>query len=107
MAERGISPLSRKALIDLYFLEMRAKMLDIAAFLDRVDRARDAKTAGPDFRLDGMKLALRELLSEDPGRTARVHLQLSDPTEEPIPDATGLKGATGAYSPESYTPIRG
>lgn len=33
-------------LIDLYFLEARSKLIDLAAFLDRVERA----TAEADFR---------------------------------------------------------
>ena len=106
MAELKRSPLSRKKLIDLYFLEMRAKLLDISAFLDRVDRAQDAGTAPADFRLDAMRQAIQELLSEAPGRTARVQMRLSDPTTDPIPDAMGLKGASGAYAPECYRPTR-
>lgn len=100
------SPLSRKQLTDLYFLEMRAKLLDISAFLDRLDRARDADTAPADFRLEAMRQAFRELHSPETGRTARIQMCLSDPTSDPIPDAMGLKGASGAYAPECYTPIR-
>ncbi len=107
MTQRTRSPLNRKRLADLYYLEMRAKLLDIAAFLDRLDRAQDADTAPSDFRIDGLRQGLRELSSEGSGRTARVQLCLSDPTTDPIPDATGLKAAAGAYSPESYRPVRG
>ena len=32
-------PASRSKVVDLYFLEHRAKLIDIASFLDRVDRA--------------------------------------------------------------------
>ncbi len=107
MPQQMPSPLGRKQLLDLYFLDARTKLLDIAALLDRLDRARDAQTVPSDFRLDGLQRAFRELLSEAPGRTARVHLCLSDPTNDPIPDATGLKGAAGAYSAASYQPVRG
>jgi hypothetical protein len=106
MATPSSAPLSRKQLVDLYYLEMRAKLLDIAAFLDRTDRARDAATAAGDFRLEAMRRAAGELLSGQPDRTARVQMCLSDPTSEPIPDASGLKGASGAYSPACYVPIR-
>jgi hypothetical protein len=34
-------PASRSKVVDLYFLEHRAKVIDIAAFLDRADRAED------------------------------------------------------------------
>ena len=106
MATQMGSPLSRKTLVDMYYLDMRARLLDIAAFLDRVDRAQDAATAPADFRLEAMRRAAQELLSAQPGRAARVHLCLSDPTSEPIPDAAGLKGASGAYAPACYVPVR-
>ena len=106
MAQGIRSPLSYKQLTDLYFLEMRAKLLDISAFLDRLDRAQDAAQRPSDFRVEGMRKAFQELLSTEPGRTTRVHMCLSDPTAEPIPDASGLKGAAGAYAPEAYTPIK-
>jgi hypothetical protein len=31
--------MKREQVIDLYFMEARAKLIDLAAFLDRVDRA--------------------------------------------------------------------
>ena len=43
--------------LDLYFMEARSKLLDLAAFLDRVDRG----TGEPDFRLAAFKKALHEL----------------------------------------------
>ena len=33
------SPLTGRELVDEYFIENRTKLLDIAAFLDRLDRA--------------------------------------------------------------------
>ena len=48
----------RKNILDLYFLDARARLIDIAAFLDRVDRA------------------------------GKVLLAFSDPTDEPILAAT-------------------
>jgi hypothetical protein len=38
MAE-STCPLTGPQVVDLYFMEQRAKLLDIAAFLDRLDRA--------------------------------------------------------------------
>ena len=32
-------PLTGPQVVDLYFMEHRAKLLDLAAFLDRLDRA--------------------------------------------------------------------
>ncbi|MFN5744372.1 MAG: hypothetical protein ACK5A1_22570 [Planctomyces sp.] len=43
----GVCPLSREQIVAQYFLEHRARLLDIAAFLDRLDRA--AGGGVPDF----------------------------------------------------------
>ena len=40
---------TREQVINMYFLEHRAKLLDVAAFLDRIDRAQPG-TASSDFR---------------------------------------------------------
>ena len=63
------SPLTRKQVVDLYFLEHRAKMIDIAAFLDRVDRAQPDGEA-EDFRVAAMRQAL-SLLTDGAGERSR------------------------------------
>ena len=73
-------------------MENRAKLIDLAAFLDRVDRA----GGEADFRLDGFKEAMKHLSGGQPDRATKVLLSLSDPTVEPIDKAPG-KGATGAW----------
>jgi hypothetical protein len=94
MTERSHSgPLSRRELVDLYFLEHRAKLIDIAAFLDRCDRA----PGGADFRITALLEAL-DLLRDGVGeRTRRVLEKLSDPTERPVESAAGLERAHGAW----------
>jgi hypothetical protein len=82
----------RQQLLDLYFLEARARLVDVAAFLDRLERAEGEA----DFRLEAFKHALNELQREGGGRTERVLRSLSDPTREPIPAATS-KAACGAW----------
>ena len=82
----------RQQLLDLYFLEARARLIDVAAFLDRLDRAEGQA----DFRLEAFMHALGELQREGGGRTERVLRSLSDPTLEPIPAAT-TKAACGAW----------
>jgi hypothetical protein len=89
-------PYSREQAIDLYFIEHRGKLLDIAAFLDRVDRAAPAGGVGEDFRVAAFRRALGVLSDGKPERARRVLEALSDPTGEPIA-AAGTKGATGAY----------
>lgn len=93
-------PLTRKQVVDAYFMEHRARILDIAAFLDRLDRAQpgagDAPGAAEDFRVAAFRRALSALSDGKPERARRVLELLSDPTTEPIPKAP-MKGATGAY----------
>jgi hypothetical protein len=84
--------MTRQQLLDLYFMDARAKLIDIAAFLDRVDRGEGE----PDFRLAAFRKALEELHKGEPGRAKNVLMSLSDPTTEPIAKAPG-KGACGAW----------
>ena len=84
--------MTRQQVLDLYFMDARSKLIDLAAFLDRLDRAEGE----PDFRLTGFRKALVELDKNQPDRAASVLLALSDPTTEPIPAAT-TKAACGAW----------
>ena len=83
----------QKNILDLYFLDARARLIDIAAFMDRVDRA----GGGDDFRYDAFRAALKALDSGKSDRAGEVLLAFSDPTDEPIPAAT-TKAACGAWS---------
>ena len=83
---------SKNDLLDLQFIEARHKLIDLAAFLDRIDRH-----PGPaDFRLAALQNALPILLAERPDRARAVLESFSDPTTEPIPHAT-QQGACGAW----------
>jgi len=84
--------MTRQQVLDLYFMEARAKLIDIAAFLDRVERAEGEA----DFRFTAYKKALAELSRGNASRAHHVLLSLSDPTTEPIPAAT-TKAACGAW----------
>ena len=84
--------MTRIELLDIYFMEARSKLIDIAAFLDRVDRG----TGDADFRLEALRRAITELDNAKPERAKNVLLSLSDPTVEPIAKAPG-KGAVGAW----------
>ena len=84
--------MTRQQVLDLYFMDARAKVIDLAAFLDRLERA----SGDADFRLHALRKALEEL-GQNHGQCARrVLLSLSDPTSEPIPAAT-TKAASGAW----------
>ena len=78
-------------LVDLGFMDARIKLIDIAAFLDRLDRHGQAD----DYRVRALRKAFAELNSKEPGRASRVLSALSDHTEEPI-DAADMQGAFGA-----------
>ncbi|MGA3170536.1 MAG: hypothetical protein ABSE62_05935 [Chthoniobacteraceae bacterium] len=84
--------MNREELLDLYFVDARARLIDIAAFLDRVERA----DAGEDFRVEAFRRALKELEKSGADRARRVLLAFSDPTSEPVEKAAE-KGACGAY----------
>jgi len=88
--------MNRKQLLDLYYLDARAKLIDLAAFLDRLDRAEGE----PDFRFAAFHQALAQLQNSAPARAERVLTALSDPTLEPIPAAT-TKAACGAWPGKS------
>ncbi len=88
-------PAPRSRVIELYFMEHRAKLIDIAAFLDRLDRAEDDLGA-EDFRVTAFGRAVDILNDGRPHRSKRVLELFSDPSTEPIP-AAGMKGALGAH----------
>lgn len=93
-------PLTRHEVIDTYFLEHRAKVLDLAAFLDRLDRAASgAPAAGDDFRIAALLRALAIVTDGRPERARRVLETWSDLTTTPIASAAGMKGAFGACPP--------
>jgi hypothetical protein len=88
------SPLSPKDVVDEYFIENRTRLLEIAAFLDRLDRA-EPGYSGRDFRMQAFAEALATM-SGGAGRLERLQLLLSDPTTEPL-GALDRKSAFGAY----------
>lgn len=92
---RGTCPLTQQQLVEEYFIEHRTKLLDIAAFLDRLDR-----TAGPDaaddFRLRAFCQALQVLGEAEGGRVERIQMLLSDPTSEPL-SVRDRQSAYGAF----------
>jgi hypothetical protein len=92
--------MKREHVVDFYFMEARAKLIDLAAFLDRVDRA----PGTDDFRMAAFRRALQELPGANVDRAKRVLLSLSDPTTQPLPAAT-TKAAAGAWPGLGNAPI--
>ncbi len=84
-----MTPLPANKALDAYFLEARARLLDVAAFLDRIGRGRDAAALAADPRLAKIRQALEVLGDESGGRAERIQKIFSldyDPTwERPTP----------------------
>ena len=89
--------MTRDQVADTYFLEHRAKLLDIAAFLDRLDRASN-NGAPEDFRITAFRSCITKLIDDKGDRARRILDELSDHTTEPIESAP-MKGAMGAPPP--------
>jgi hypothetical protein len=77
---------------DLSFMDARFKLIEIAAFLDRVQRAGQED----DFRVQALKKAITHLSGTEANRAKKVLLSFSDPSLEPIAKAT-MQGALGAF----------
>lgn len=79
---------------DLYFMDSRAKLIDIASFLDRLDRMEGEA----DFRHPAFLDALAAMQNPPTGRTRvqAVLESLSDHSQEPLETAT-IGFAYGAH----------
>jgi len=87
-----IEPMSTKQqVLDQYFIPARHQLIDLAAFLDRVDRA----DGDEDFRIRALREAASILLDDRPGRARAVLEALSDHSVEPLEKAP-FQGAHGA-----------
>jgi hypothetical protein len=85
--------MTRQQILDLYFLDARHKLIELAAFLDRVERA----NGKDDFRLKAFRAALGKLTTGKKQKVKNILLVFSDSTTKPIDKAAG-KGACGAYA---------
>lgn len=88
------SPMTQQELVDTYFMEQRARIIDIAAYLDRLDRASE-QNANDDFRMVALRKALHELTSSETGRVERALMAFSDQNTELL-DELDRKAAYGA-----------
>ncbi len=80
-------PMNHAEVADRYFLEMRCRVLDLAAALDRLDRAEGR--ADDDPRFAQLRNAIAELSTAELGRAERVQLAFS---REYDPDWRGARG---------------
>ena len=69
-------------ILDEQFLTVRAGLIEIAANLDRIDRAAASKDANGDTRMQQIRQAIEQLLEPGPGRAERLQLIFSLPYDE-------------------------
>jgi hypothetical protein len=93
-------PLTTRQIIDEYFIENRTRLLDVAAFLDRLERSADGRPAGEDFRMEAFDRALCVLSAKGSSKMEQIQLVFSDPTIEPK-EKLDTKSASGAWNPKS------
>lgn len=86
------------AVVDHGFIPVRAKLIEVAAFLDRVERY---EVAG-DFRCAALREAAKVLVDGRPERARRILEKLSDPTPKPELASSG-KAALGAWRAPAKT----
>ncbi len=83
--------LSKKELLDMQFIDARARLIDLAAFLDRLERHEGAE----DVRLRYLKEALPILQEKRADRAKAVLEKFSDYSVE-LSETAPFQGASGA-----------
>ena len=90
------SPKTGAQLVDEYFIENRTRLLEIASYLDRLDRSGDPAAAS-DFRMRAFREALEVLGGESGPRIEKIQMIFSDTTAEPLAKLD-RKSAHGAFN---------
>lgn len=93
MARTSASRLNKREVVERFFIENRTRLIELAAYLDRIDRAPGAAIDG-DFRVRALRRGLERLLG-GAGRTADIQLLLSD-RDLTLRDELDQKSADGA-----------
>ena len=70
-------PLDASEVLEREFLQARCRILDLAATLDRIDRAPERPGHTPDRRLAQLRQAIEALLEPGPGRAETVQMLFS------------------------------
>lgn len=66
-----------QAVFDREFLTIRARLIEVAAALDRVDRSDGS--AADDPRMEQIRQSVKILLEDSPGRAERIQMAFSLP----------------------------
>ena len=83
-------PLDAQEILNREFLEMRARLLQVAASLDRLGRG--AGSVAGDPRLEKIRRALAILQADTPGRAEQIQLLFSRPYADDWQTALGVRG---------------
>jgi hypothetical protein len=85
---------SKKELLDLQFIDARHMLINLAAFMDRIDR----HPGEEDYRYAALKTAIPILTQARPDRAKAVLESFSDHTTD-LPLSAPFQGASGATRP--------
>lgn len=79
------------SVLDCEFLEMRCRLIDLAASLDRIDRAEPPASQDP--RKSLLQDAIMLLADRSPNRAGRMQMHFSDPYDPKWAQKFGLPKA--------------
>ena len=74
------TPMAADEVLDREFLTVRAKLIDIAAAMDRINRAEGSASEDP--RLQKIQKSFEALAGDSPNRAEQMQLLFSIPYEE-------------------------
>ncbi|MFP6762340.1 MAG: hypothetical protein VB858_01940 [Planctomycetaceae bacterium] len=74
--------LKAEQIFDHVFLETRARLLEVAATLDRLERAADADAVESDFRMEQIRRGIDLIRNESGNRAEQLQIVFSDPYDE-------------------------
>jgi len=66
------------SILDREFLEMRCRLIDLAASMDRMERGDDSESIRQDPRFQRLREAIELLADKQTGRAERLQLHFSD-----------------------------
>ncbi|MDA0588889.1 MAG: hypothetical protein O2820_15235 [Planctomycetota bacterium] len=75
-------PLTADQIFDRVFLETRAKLLAVAATLDRLDRAEGTDRVRNDFRMEQLRKSIDIIQNSSNDRAEQLQIVFSDPYDE-------------------------
>jgi len=91
------TPMAAQAVLDREFLELRAKLLELAASFDRLDRG--GGISPDDRRLQLIRVGLKVLLDETGDRAEQIQLIFSRPYDDDWQKEFGLVPPTSEPAP--------